>query len=163
MAPMISMIAAMDQERIIGRDNKMPWHLPADLKYFKRRTLEKPVLMGRNTLLSMGRALPKRTNIVLTRQPEFEFEGCLIARSFEEGIALAGDAEEIMIIGGGTLYEQFLDRAQRLYLTEIQHSFGGDTSFPAFSMNEWKEVEREECQPDEVNIYEYHFVTYERR
>jgi len=162
MAPTISMIAAMDQQRVIGRENKMPWHLPEDLKYFKRRTLEKPVLMGRNTLLSMGRALPKRTNIVLTRQPEFEFEGCLIARSFEEGIELAGDVDEIMIIGGGTIYEQFLDRADRLYLTEIQHSFGGDTHFPELSMSKWKEVERQKCEPDEKNRYEYHFVTYER-
>ena len=162
MPPIFSMIVAMDQNRIIGRDNQMPWHLPADLQYFKRRTLGKPVVMGRKTILSIGRALPQRTNIVLTRQRDFVFAGCQVVHSFDEAIQEAGDVAEVVIIGGGTLYEQFLDRADRLYVTEIQHSFDGDTSFPEISATHWREVERVVCEPDERNAYSYHFVTYER-
>ena len=159
----LSMIAAMDAQRSIGLDNQMPWHLPADLRHFKAQTLHKPVIMGRKTILSMGSALPRRDNIVMSRQQGFEFEGCRVAQSIPEALELAGDAAEVMVIGGGVIYEQFLPMAQRIYLTEIQRAFGGDTFFPELSMAAWREVERTCFEADTVNPCGYHFVTYERR
>ena len=159
----LSMIAAMDTERSIGQDNQMPWHLPADLRHFKERTLHKPVIMGRKTILSMGRALPRRENIVLSRQAGFEFERCRVAHSVAEALELAGEAEEVMVIGGGVIYDQFLPLAQRIYLTELQRSFGGDTFFPELPLAWWREVERRRFDADAANPCGYHFVTYERR
>jgi dihydrofolate reductase len=159
----LSMIAAMDAQRSIGQDNQMPWHLPADLRHFKERTLHKPVIMGRKTILSIGRALPRRENIVLSRQQGFEFKGCRVAQSIPEALELGGDAEEVMVIGGGAVYAQFLPMAQRIYLTELQHSFGGDTFFPKLPVGTWREVERTRFEADATSPCGYHFVTYERR
>ena len=156
------MIAAMGRDRVIGHCGEMPWHLPADLNYFKRRTLDKPVIMGRRTILSIGRPLPRRINIVLTRQADFKMEGCLVAHDIEEAIALGGGAPEVVVIGGGDVYQQFLNRVDRLYITEIDHTFDGDTFFPHFSLDNWREVERESHGSDARNRYPYHFVVYER-
>ena len=158
----ISLIAAMDEKGLIGRDNRLPWRLPADLKHFRETTWGRPVVMGRKTYESIGRALPGRTNIVVTRDPDFKAAGCLIACSPEEALDLAGPSEEVMIIGGASLYAHFLPRADRLYLTHIHHTFEGDTHFPTLDPEEWREIERVDCRPDEKNAYAYSFQVLQR-
>lgn len=157
------MIAAMAKNRVIGLDNKMPWHLPADLQFFKRVTLGKPVIMGRKTYQSIGRPLPGRQNIVLSRNTDLTIEGVECVQTLEQAQELVGDAAEVMIIGGATIYEQFLAQADRLYLTFIDLETAGDTQFPDYQgVAQWQEVEREVHQPDEKNKYNYQFVTLDR-
>ena len=159
----ISMIAAMAQSRVIGKDNDMPWHLPADLKHFKSLTVGKPVIMGRKTLASMGnRPLPKRVNIVLTRQKDFQADGCVVVHSLDEAIAAAGVCEEVIIMGGATLYEAALSKAHRMYLTFIDAAIDGDTYFPKWDETQWVEQSRERREPDEKNVYALDFVTFEK-
>ena len=159
----VSMIAAMAKNRVIGLDNKMPWHLPADLQFFKRVTLGKPVIMGRKTFQSIGRPLPGRQNIVLSRDTKLSIEGVDCVQTLEQAQALAGDVDEVMIIGGATIYEQFLAQADRLYLTFIDLETQGDTQFPDYqSASQWKEIERETHLQDEKNGYDYQFVTLDR-
>jgi len=159
----VSMIAAMAEDRIIGLDNKMPWHLPADLQFFKRVTLGKPVIMGRKTYQSIGRPLPGRKNIVLTRDTELVIEGVECVQTLEQAMKLVGDVEEIMIIGGATIYEQFLAQADRLYLTFIDLKTAGDTQFPDYEATaQWQELDREAHQQDEKNAHNYQFVTLDR-
>ena len=159
----ISMIAAMAEDRIIGLDNKMPWHLPADLKFFKRVTLGKPVIMGRKTYQSIGRPLPGRKNIVLTRDENLVIEGVDCVQTIEQAQALLGDIDEVMIIGGATIYEQFLSKADRLYLTFIDLKTKGDTQFPDYQqIGQWSEVEREIHLKDEKNAFDCQFVTFDR-
>lgn len=133
---MISLIAAMAADRVIGKDNGMPWHLPADLAWFKEHTLNKPLIMGRRTWEAIGRPLPRRINIVISRQLQ-NAPGAVWVRSPEEALAAAGDAGEIMVIGGGDIYSQFLARASRLYLTHIDAEVEGDTHFPDYQADEW--------------------------
>lgn len=158
----ISLIVAMDEGRIIGKDNRVPWHLPADMGHFRRLTVGKPVIMGRKTFQSIGRPLPERTNIVLTRDPHFKGEGCLIVHSPEEAIKKAGEAAEVMIIGGAEIYKLFLPKAERIYLTEVHAHFPGDTYFPQWKPEEWREVERQDFHADKENPHPYSFVTLER-
>jgi len=159
----VSMIAAMADDRVIGLDNKMPWHLPADLQFFKRVTLGKPVIMGRKTYQSIGRPLPGRKNIVLTRDTELTIEGVDCVQDLEQAVALVGDVDEMMIIGGATIYQQFLAQADRLYLTFIDLKTVGDTQFPDYQSNaQWQEVEREVHCKDEKNGFDYQFVTLDR-
>jgi len=159
----ISMIAAMAEDRIIGLDNKMPWHLPADLQFFKRVTLGKPVIMGRKTYQSIGRPLPGRKNIVLTRDSDLCIEGVECVQTLEQAVALVGDIDELMIIGGATIYEQFLPQADRLYLTFIELKTAGDTQFPDYNAQaQWHEVEREAHLQDKKNPHNYQFVTLDR-
>jgi len=158
---MISLIAAMTRNRVIGKDNAMPWHLPADLAHFKRVTMGKPVIMGRNTYESIGRPLPGRKNIVISRRSDYSPEGCIVVNSVDAAIEQA-NSEEVMIIGGGQLYAELLPRADRLYLTLIDAELEGDTQFPDYSVYAWKELERERHEPDEKNAYAYEFVTLER-
>ncbi|MCP4321879.1 MAG: type 3 dihydrofolate reductase [Psychromonas sp.] len=159
----ISMIAAMAEDRIIGLDNKMPWHLPADLKFFKRVTLGKPVIMGRKTYQSIGRPLPGRKNIVLTRDENLVIEGVDCVQTIEQAQALLGDIDEVMIIGGATIYQQFLSKADRLYLTFIDLKTEGDTQFPDYQqVAKWSEVDREEHLKDEKNAYNCQFITLDR-
>ncbi|HDU8493420.1 TPA: type 3 dihydrofolate reductase, partial [Aeromonas hydrophila] len=136
---MISMIAAMAHDRVIGLDNQMPWHLPADLAHFKRVTLGKPVLMGRKTFESIGRPLPGRRNLVISRNPDYRADGVEVIDSVEAALALlaGSDVAELMVIGGGHLYGQLLPRADRLYLTRIDLAVEGDTRFPAFDEGDW--------------------------
>ena len=129
----ISLVVAMAADRVIGKDNTMPWHLPSELKYFKEITMGKPIVMGRRTYESIGRPLPGRHNIVLTRQQVVLPPGVDVARSTEEALALAGEVDEVMIIGGGEIYRQFLPQATRLYVTEIDLVVDGDTRFPEFA------------------------------
>lgn len=159
----ISMIAAMAEQRVIGLENKMPWHLPGDLKFFKRVTLGKPVIMGRKTYQSIGRPLPGRTNIVLTRDKDLQIAGVNCVQTVEQAMELVKDSEEVMVIGGATIYQQFLQRATRLYLTFIELQVKGDTHFPDYqAVADWQEIEREEHRADEKNVYNYQFVTLQR-
>lgn len=159
----ISMIAAMAKNRVIGKGNDMPWHLPADLKYFKKVTLGKPVIMGRNTYESIGMLLPGRKNIIITRNPAYAVEGATTANSIESAIETCGDVEEVMIIGGGTIYQQALNLANKLYLTYIDLDVEGDTFFPDYeSAGTWKVECTETHEADNKNKYRYEFVTLVR-
>ncbi|WP_429146258.1 type 3 dihydrofolate reductase [Aeromonas veronii] len=161
----ISMIAAMAHDRVIGKDNQMPWHLPADLAHFKRVTLGKPVLMGRKTFESIGRPLPGRRNLVISRNPGYQVEGIEVVGSVEAALALlAGSSvEELMVIGGGHLYAEMLPSADCLYLTRIDLAVEGDTRFPAFDDGQWQRVDCESHPADEKNPHPYSFETWQRR
>lgn len=158
---MISFIVAMDQNRAIGRNNKLPWHLPADLKYFKRVTMGHPILMGRKTYESIGKPLPGRDNIVITRNPEYKAEGCTVVHSPEEAARLF-DGKEVFVIGGAEIFKQFYSFADKLYVTIIHHDFEADTFFQAIDGSEWKAVSREPGIKDEKNPFDYEFVVYEK-
>ena len=159
----ISMIVAMAEDRVIGLDNKMPWHLPGDLKFFKRVTLGKPVIMGRKTYQSIGRPLPGRVNIVLTRDKDLQIEGVHCVQTVQQALDLVQGAAEVMVIGGATIYQQFLEQATRLYLTFIDLKVVGDTQFPDYqAAANWQEIEREKHLADEKNGHNYQFVTLER-
>ncbi|MGB9097513.1 type 3 dihydrofolate reductase [Erwinia sp.] len=159
---MISLIAAMAADRVIGMDNAMPWHLPADLAWFKRQTLDKPVIMGRRTWESIGRPLPGRLNIVISSQPG-EAEGVTWVTSIDEALQAAGEVEEVMVIGGGRIYEQLLPRADRLYLTHIDAEVVGDTTFPDFEPEEWQSTFSEFHDADEKNSHSFCFEILQRR
>lgn len=158
--PLISLIAAMANNRVIGKDNQMPWHLPADLGHFKAITLGKPIIMGRKTYESIGRPLPGRKNIVISRDTSYRLEGCETASSLEEAMRLVSEVEEIMIIGGGYLYEQTLPHADKLYLTFIDLDVEGDTQFPKYEDLKLTEIKREKHLKDEKNPYDYEFVDF---
>lgn len=157
-----SLIVAMTKNRVIGKDNQMPWHLPADLAWFRQNTTGKPVIMGRKTFESIGRPLPKRVNIVLSRQP-YEHEGITWKNSLERAVDFVKDSPEIMLIGGGQLFKQYLAQADKLYLTEIQTELEGDTYFPEIAWNEW-EIEHDELRKaDENNPYDCRFLILRRK
>lgn len=145
----------MDEHRLIGADNRMPWHLPADLKRFRHLTLGKPILMGRRTHESIGRALPGRHNIVLTCRTDYKASNCTVVSTLDEGLKAAGAVKEIMIIGGASLYQQTLAQAQRIYLTQIQGAFQGDSWFPEFDPNEWKEIWHEDSDSQAPDAYRF--------
>lgn len=157
----LSFVVAMARNGVIGRDNQLPWRLPADLRHFKAITMDKPVVMGRKTFDSIGRPLPGRANIVVTRDPAYRAEGCRVVHSIEAALAAAGDAAEVMIIGGADFYRQLLPRADRIYLTFIDAEFEGDTWFPELDPARWQERSREDHAPDEQNPYPYSFILLE--
>ena len=159
---MISLIAAMAADRVIGMDNAMPWHLPADLAWFKRQTLDKPVIMGRRTWESIGCPLPGRLNIVISSQPG-DAEGVSWVTSIDEALQAAGEVDEVMVIGGGRIYEQLLPRADRLYLTHIDAEVVGDTTFPDFEPEEWQSTFSEFHDADEKNSHSFCFEILQRR
>jgi dihydrofolate reductase len=159
----VSMIAALARNGVIGRDNGLPWRLPSDLKRFKSITMGKPIVMGRRTHESIGRPLPGRHNIVVTRNPGYLSEGCTVVHSVDEALETAAGSEEVVIIGGAELYGQLLPRADRLYLTFIDQEFSGDTYFPKFDMSQWDEVLNEPVEPAENVPLSYRFVILERR
>jgi len=158
---MISIIAAMSNSRVIGKNNKMPWHLPADLKHFKSVTLGKPIIMGRKTFESIGKALPGRRNMVITRQ-EREFPDCEVFHSLEAALDAVAMEPEVMIIGGANVYAQVLPKVQRMYLTFIDIDVDGDAFFPAWDKSIWQEVSSEAHDPDDKNPYAYRFVVLDR-
>jgi len=158
----LSLIAAMDENRLIGGNNKLLWHLPAELQYFKKITWGKPIIMGRKTHESIGRALPGRRNIIITHHADFNAQGCETADSLDSALALVKDNEEAMIIGGAQIYRQTLPLAQRLYITIVHHSFNGDVFFPDWKASEWIEVSREERVQDAENPYALTFLVLER-
>ena len=158
----IAIIVAMTENRVIGRDNRLPWRLPADLRHFKQLTLGKPVLMGRRTHQSIGRPLPDRTNIVVTRDRDYTAPGCIVAHSLDSALEAAAGCAEVMVIGGTELYRQLLPRAARIYLTLVHAEFEGDAFFPALEAGDWREVERTDRPADERNCCPYSFVRLER-
>lgn len=158
----ISLVVAMDENRVIGADNRLPWHLPADLKHFKRITMGHPIVMGRRTWESIGRPLPGRTSIVLTRQDGYRAEGAVVVNSLEAAIEAAGECDELMVIGGAWLFQAVLDRAHRIYLTAIHAQFEGDTYFPGLNEDEWACVSREDHEKDDKNPCDYSFMVLER-
>jgi len=160
---MISIIAALAKNRVIGKGNSLPWHLPADLKHFKDLTLGKPVIMGSRTFGSIGKALPGRTTIVLTDDKEFNALGCLTAKSIEEALELVKDSTEVMVAGGASVYKQFLPLANRMYLTLVNAEIEGDFYFPEYKESEWEEIERFDFEADKENIYSYSFITLNRK
>ena len=161
---LLTAVVAATENDVIGRDNGMPWHLPADLKHFKAVTLGKPVLMGRKTFESIGKPLPGRRNLVLTHARDFAAPGIEVVHSLEEAISAAGDAPELMLIGGAALYRLALPRIQRVYLTRLHMSVPGDVYFPPLPEAAWKEVARSERRPaDAHNACDMSFLTLERR
>lgn len=158
----LSVIVAMDRNGVIGKDNDLPWHLSSDLKHFKAITMGKPIVMGRKTHESIGRPLPGRENIVVTRNINYKTEGCTVVNSLEVLSDYCHGHNEIMIMGGAELYKQAINKATRLYLTEVQAEVEGDTFFPEFNHEEWQEVERQDFKADERNDYDYSFVVLER-
>ena len=161
---MISLLVAMAQNRVIGKDNQLPWHLPEDLAYFKRVTMGHPIVMGRKTFESIGRVLPGRQNVIVTRNPHFSHEGCLVLHSIEEIINFANNYNgEVFVIGGAEIFKEILPYADRLYITKIVHTFSGDAFFPVFDEAEWKLVSSEKGLKNEKNPYDYTFLVYERR
>jgi dihydrofolate reductase len=159
--PKISMVAAMANNRVIGKDNKMPWHMPADLKHFKKVTMGKPVVMGRKTYDSIGMLLPGRENVIVTRDTAYQVAGATIVHSLEQAIEHLCAVEEIMIIGGSNIYTQMLEKADTLYLTFIDLDVAGDACFPDWG-DGWQESESESHLADEKNPHNYRFVTLNR-
>ena len=162
---MISMIAAVAENRVIGSKNTIPWHLPADFKYFKENTLGKVIVMGLRTFESIGgKPLPDRKNVILNNDPNYmPPQECFVARSIEEVLEFSKKDGEVMICGGASVYKQFLPLAQRLYLTYVHATTEGDTFFPEVNLAEWNEVKRTDCKADEKNAFDYSFVILERK
>lgn len=152
----------MDANGVIGRDNELPWHLPADLQHFKKTTMGKPILMGRKTYESIGRPLPGRTNIVITRDSRYQAAGCVVVNSIDAAMEAAGEQDEIMVIGGAEFYRQVLPHANTIYLTRIHATFDGDTAFPELKDADWREVERSDQAADEKNPHDYSFIRLDR-
>lgn len=154
----------MADDRAIGIENRLPWKLPADMKWFRRHTLGKPIVMGRKTFESFGaRPLPERTNIVITHDENYQAEGAVVVHSIDEAIAAAGQVEELMIIGGESFYRQMLGRAERFYITQVHGSFEADAWFPEFDWGDWQEVAREDHPVDEKNAWACSFIVLERK
>ena len=158
----LSLIVAMALNRTIGINNRLPWRCPEDLKHFKALTMGHPMIMGRKTFDSIGKPLPGRTTIVVTRNVNLVIAGCLMAHSLEEAIASCKGADEIFIIGGAELYLQAMPLVETLYLTEIQQTVEGDEHFPEFNLADWQEVLREKYTQEVPQPLQYHFVTYRR-
>lgn len=159
----VSLIVAVGRQDEIGKAGKMPWHLPADLKHFKRNTLGKPVLMGRKTLEAIGRPLPERRNLVLTRDADFRATGCETLTSLDAALRVVAGVPELMVIGGGEVYRLAWERTDRIYLTRIQADIeGADTFFPKLEESQWREVSREEHRADEKNPFDYVFLVFDR-
>jgi len=164
MSPEICLIVAMDEGGLIGADGRLPWRLPEDLKHFKRTTMGHMLLMGRKTYESIGRPLPGRENVVLSRDPGFSPpEGVTVVRTPEQALACAADREAIMVMGGAQVYALFLPRAHRIYLTRVHARFEGDTLFPDWNLGEWAERGREDHVADARNPHDYSFIELVRR
>lgn len=158
---MLSLIVAASENNVIGRENDLPWSLPDDLQYFKETTKGCPIIMGRKNFESIGRVLPGRQNIVITRQPEYAVEGCDVVGSLEEAIEVAGDAEEVFVIGGGEIYKQALPMVDRVYLTRVHADIEGDVYFPELG-SEWQETSAEHHDADEKHEHAFTFYVYDR-
>lgn len=161
--PIVSMIFAMDRQRLIGKDNKLPWRLPADLAYFMRMTMGHCVVMGRKTFESLANPLSGRTNIIITRDRTYEApEGCIVVHAVEEALEKV-TGEEFFVIGGTEIYSLFLPLADRLYVTEIDEEFTGDAYFPEFDIAEWRTKSMKEGTVDDHNPYPHRFIVFERK
>jgi dihydrofolate reductase len=160
---MTSFVVAIAENGVIGNDNKLLWHLPADLKFFKQTTMGHPIIMGRKTFDSIGRVLPGRRNIVITRNKDFKKEGVDVFHSVEELMKNVNTNEELMVIGGAEIYRLFFLTCDRLYITWVHHKFEGDTFFPEFNLEEWKEISSEKHLKDEKNAFDYTFAIYDKK
>lgn len=161
--PVISLVVAMDRNRLIGRNNGLPWHLSADLKHFKAVTLGKPIVMGRKTFESIGRPLPGRRNIVISRNPAYRAPGCEVFAGLDEVLAALTDVEEVSVIGGAEIFKQALPLADKMHLTVIDHAFEGDAWFPEYDEREWRCTATEAHRhDDERGSFTYRFLTLER-
>lgn len=158
---MINIIVAADENNVIGKDNDLIWHLPDDLRFFKQKTNGHPIIMGRRTFESVGRPLPNRTNIIITRSSDFKADGCVVVHSLDEALQVA-DQEEIFIVGGSDIYRQALPMAERVYLTRVHHRFEGDRHFPELG-DEWLEIESVLHPKDEKHVHAFTFKTYIKR
>ena len=165
-----ALIVAMSRNRVIGRNNKLPWYLPGDLRYFKQATMGKPIIMGRKTWESIGRALPGRLNLVISRDPDWRVPpGAVGAASLDEALAkaeaqaLLEGGDEVMGIGGAQVYAQALPRVDRMYITQVHAEVEGDAYFPEVNWDEWEEIGREDFSATDRNPYDYSFVVYQRR
>lgn len=164
----LAVIVAAAENGVIGRNNALPWHLPEDLRYFKRVTMGKPIVMGRKTFESIGRPLPGRTNIVISRRPDYAPEGVRVVPGLDEALALASEvavidgSTELMVIGGAQIYAAAIPRADRLYFTEVHADVEGDALLPEIAWQEWREVSRERFPAQGTNPYDYSFVIFER-
>jgi len=160
----LSILVAMAKNRVIGRDNRLPWHLPADLKHFKFLTMGQTIVMGRKTYESIGKPLPGRANIVITRQMDYEIPGAVVVNSLEDALLVCEETSTIdtenFIIGGEKLYQQTIKICQRMYITEIQSNFDGDVFFPQFDPGDWEEMQRDKHVDGNL---EYHFVVLDRK
>jgi len=159
---LIAIVAAMDRQRLIGDGDRLPWRLPADMRRFRALTMGKPIIMGRRTHASIGKALPGRRNIVLSRNRGYRAPGCEVVADLAQGLLCCADAPELMIIGGAQLYSEALPRAQRMYLTLLDGSFEGDTWFPEYDRNQWREIHRENFSAGADAPCAYSFVDLER-
>jgi len=163
-----SMIVAMAENRVIGINNNLPWYLPNDLKYFKQVTMGKPILMGRKTYESIGKPLPGRTNIVITRNESWQANGVKVVHSLEDAFSLANSIveidgqDEMMVIGGDQIYQTSLPAIDRIYLTKVHAEVDGDAYFPELDWSEWKEVAREDFKAEGPNPYDYSFIVFDR-
>ena len=157
----ISLIVAVAENGVIGQDNGLPWRLPGDLRRFKALTMGKPIIMGRKTYDSIGKPLPGRTNIVITRQSDLHLSGCIVVGSLAEALSCI-NAEEYMVIGGADIYRQALPLAQRVYLTQVHATIEGDAFFPALDSTQWHERAREDVVADAQHLYAHSFITLER-
>lgn len=160
--PLVTLVAAIAENSVIGNGNRMPWHLPADLKRFKALTMGKPILMGRKTFESIGKPLPGRRNLVLTRSADFAEPGAETVGSVEQALDTTADVPELMVIGGAEVYRLFLPHARRMYITRVHAPIAGDTRFPNCDWNEWRKVDRSTHPVDEKNAYAMTFITLER-
>lgn len=160
----ISCIVAIAKNNVIGKDNNIPWYLPADLQYFKKQTSHHHILMGRNCYESIGKPLPNRTNIIITRDPFFISSNCIVCNTIEDGLGIAFDngENELFIIGGGTIYDQTADIWDRIYLTEVDTEVEGDVFFPEIDYNQWKLISSEAHSKEGKNQFDYVFKVYER-
>ena len=165
----LSVIVAVAENGIVGRDNALPWHLPADLKYFKKMTLGKPIVMGRKTFESIGRPLPGRTNIVISRNPDFVAQGVFVCASVQDALAVAADVSsrdggnELMVIGGAAIYSATIPLAECLYITEVHAEVEGDAQLPAIEWGQWQEQSRQRHSASEAGGFDFSFVVYRRR
>jgi dihydrofolate reductase len=162
----VSAIVATTENRVIGKGNEIPWYLSGDFKYFKKTTLNHHIIMGRHTYLSIGRPLPKRTNVILTKNPYYAVQNCMVVHSIQEALELAYDngEQEAFIIGGGTVYEKAMPFLDRIYLTVVHTELEGDTFFPKLETSEWTEVSSSERhKADEKNDFDYTFKVFEKK
>ena len=158
----IAFVVARDRRGVIGKDGHLPWRLPDDMRHVRKLTVGKPLIMGRRTFESIGKPLPDRVSIVLTRDRTFRCDGCLVARTADEALALAGDAPEVIVFGGAGVFKDVLPRADRIYMTEVDTEAAGDTYFPPLDPAEWREVDRQAHPADSRHRFAFEFVTLER-
>ena len=160
---LLSIIVAFDENRLIGKNNQLPWHLPADLKHFKQITMGHHMIMGRKTFESIGKPLPGRTSVIITRQTDYVQEGCVVVNTLEQAMIACKDQKEIFVIGGAQIFECTLPLADKLYITKIHHTFEGDTWFPEIPEEHWKVESEIRNEPNEKNPWPYSFISYVRK